>query len=64
MQHSGQEVKVNFFDMSGDVSYYDVRNEFYADTQCAILVFDVTNPASFADLERWISEMAQNVRKQ
>ena len=63
MQHQGQEVKVNFFDMSGDVGYYDVRNEFYADAQCAILVFDVTNPASFADLDHWISEMSQNVGK-
>jgi len=77
-----QEIKVNFWDLSGHDEYYDVRNEFYTDTQgvrsnhllrkeifymfdesseCplwiqAILVYDVSNRASFQSLERWLQE--------
>ena len=37
------EVKVNIFDMSGHPFFFEVRNEFYKDTQAAILVYDVTS---------------------
>jgi len=36
--------------------YFEVRNEFYKDTNGAILVFDVANRASFDNLEKWIDE--------
>ena len=36
-----REVKLNIFDMSGHPIFHEVRNEFYKDTQGAILVFDV-----------------------
>jgi GTPase SAR1 family protein len=29
----GFKVKVNFWDVAGDPVYYEVRNEFYKDTQ-------------------------------
>ena len=34
-----------------------VRNEFYKDTQGAMLVYDVTNRASFEALNGWLKEM-------
>jgi DnaJ family protein C protein 27 len=52
-----REVKVNIFDMSGHPVFYEVRNEFYKDTQGAILVFDVNNRASFDSLEIWLNEL-------
>ena len=27
-----ESVKINFWDVAGDPSYYEVRNEFYRDT--------------------------------
>ena len=44
---SGTPVKVNFWDLSGQPEFFEVRNEFYKDTQGAILVYDCTSRASF-----------------
>lgn len=56
-----REVKVNIFDMSGHVVFHEVRNEFYKDTQGAILVYDVNDRASFESLEGWINEMKHDL---
>mmetsp|Transcript_23511 Transcript_23511/g.76620 ORF Transcript_23511/g.76620 Transcript_23511/m.76620 type:complete len:137 (-) Transcript_23511:310-720(-) len=50
------QVKANFWDLAGGPEYFDVRNEFYRDAQGAILVFDVSNRASFEALEGWVQE--------
>lgn len=52
-----KDIKVNIFDMAGHPIFYEVRNEFYNDTQGAILVYDVSNPTSFEALEFWLNEM-------
>lgn len=36
---SSQEVKVNFWDLSGDPDFVEVRTEFAADTQVSIVLF-------------------------
>ncbi|CAI2733168.1 unnamed protein product [Schistosoma spindalis] len=43
--------------MSGNPSFYDIRNEFYKDTNGAILTFDVTNRKTFENLIRWVHEL-------
>ncbi|KNE63130.1 small GTP-binding protein domain [Allomyces macrogynus ATCC 38327] len=53
-----QPVKVNFWDMAGDRSYFHIRNEFYRDTHGVILTFDVTVKKSFSALETWAKELA------
>uniref|UniRef100_S4RLS1 DnaJ (Hsp40) homolog, subfamily C, member 27 n=1 Tax=Petromyzon marinus TaxID=7757 RepID=S4RLS1_PETMA len=52
-----REVKVNIFDMAGHPFFYEVRNEFYKDTQGALLVFDVGSRDSFDALDGWLAEM-------
>jgi DnaJ family protein C protein 27 len=52
----GRECRVNFWDMAGGGEYLDIRSEFYRDAQGAMLVYDVTNPRSFALLEQWVKE--------
>lgn len=52
----GDEVRVNFWDLSGLPEFLEVRNEFYKDTQGAILMFDVTSRKSFEAMESWIHE--------
>ncbi|RNA26480.1 dnaJ -like protein [Brachionus plicatilis] len=56
------ELKVNIFDMSGHALFDQIRNEFYKDTQGAILVFDVTDKKSFESLENWIGEIKQELK--
>uniref|UniRef100_A0A0G4F337 J domain-containing protein n=1 Tax=Chromera velia CCMP2878 TaxID=1169474 RepID=A0A0G4F337_9ALVE len=48
--------KVNFFDLSGHVSFSSIRKSFYEDAQGILLVFDVTNRQSFESLPLWIEE--------
>ncbi|KNC52020.1 RJL family GTPase [Thecamonas trahens ATCC 50062] len=57
--YDNYDLKVNFWDLSGHPEFFDVRNEFYRDTQGAMLVFDVSSRSSFADLEAWIREAEQ-----
>lgn len=42
--------------MAGGSDYTEVRNEFYKEAQGCILVYDVTNRASFESLESWLEE--------
>jgi DnaJ homolog subfamily C member 27 len=56
-----REIKLNIFDMSGHSAFREVRNEFYKDTQGVILVFDVTNKASFDSLDDWIDEIRHDI---
>lgn len=57
----GQDIKVNIFDMAGHPIFYEVRNEFYKDTQGAMLVYDVSDRASFESLESWLAEMKSEI---
>lgn len=61
LQLRDKELKVNIFDMAGHPYFYEVRNEFYKDTQAAILVYDVTNRASFESLDAWLQEMRNEI---
>merc|ERR1711988_1860462 len=40
--NSGVEAKVNFWDLAGAAEFFEVRNEFYKDSQGAMLVYDVS----------------------
>jgi DnaJ family protein C protein 27 len=61
VEHDGLQVKLHFFDLAGDQMYYEVRREFYRDTQAVLLVFDVANRASFTGLDMWVKELQQEV---
>lgn len=52
----GNEVRVNFWDLSGQPEFFDVRNEFYKETTGAMLTFDVSSRKSFEALDSWYSE--------
>ncbi|KXS21989.1 RJL family GTPase [Gonapodya prolifera JEL478] len=53
----GQELKVSFWDSAGDPAYFEIRSEFYKDTQGVLLVFDVSQRKSFESLDRWLQEL-------
>ncbi|XP_059154937.1 dnaJ homolog subfamily C member 27-like [Physella acuta] len=56
-----RDIKVNIFDMAGHPIFYEVRNEFYKDTQGAILVYDVSDKASFTSLDYWMEELTNEI---
>ncbi len=49
-------VRVNFWDLSGDADHFEIRNEFYRDSQGVFLVFNVGDRRSFNELSNWIAE--------
>ncbi len=51
-----ERVRVSFWDLSGDPEHFEVRNEFYRDSEGVILVFDVGGQKSFNELSNWVSE--------
>lgn len=61
VQVRDREIKVNIFDMAGHPFFYEVRNEFYKDTQGVILVYDVGQKESFDALDAWLAEMKQEL---
>jgi DnaJ homolog subfamily C member 27 len=48
--------QVNFWDLSGHPEFLEVRNEFYKDTQGAILAFDVGRKETMDSCEKWLQE--------
>ncbi|KAE8605544.1 hypothetical protein XENTR_v10015191 [Xenopus tropicalis] len=64
VQLKDREIKVNIFDMAGHPFFYEVRNEFYKDTQGVILVYDVGQKDSFESLDAWLAEMKQELGSQ
>uniref|UniRef100_A0A8C3SDK0 DnaJ heat shock protein family (Hsp40) member C27 n=1 Tax=Chelydra serpentina TaxID=8475 RepID=A0A8C3SDK0_CHESE len=61
VQIRDREIKVNIFDMAGHPFFYEVRNEFYKDTQGVALVYDVGQKESFDALDSWLAEMKQEL---
>lgn len=56
----GQQIAINFFDMSGNDDYKAIRTEFYEGACGVIMVFDVDNRDSFNSLIHWEDEMKKN----
>ena len=55
-----QPISINFFDLSGNEEYKEIRTEFYADSNGVIMVYDVDNRDSFSSLVHWEEEMRRN----
>lgn len=56
VKYGDYEVRVNLWDMAGPAEYLEVRNEFYKDAQGALLIYDITNRASFESITSWVEE--------
>ncbi|KAF0311769.1 DnaJ subfamily C member 27 [Amphibalanus amphitrite] len=54
----GVDARVHIFDTSGRRLFADVRSEFYAGMTAVLLVYDVTERASFAALNGWLRELS------
>ncbi|CAJ1006112.1 putative Ras of Complex, Roc, domain of DAPkinase/Ras family [Leishmania naiffi] len=51
------DVRVNFWDGSGDADYREIRNEFYEAAQGVLLMYDARNAQSFSALQSWWEEL-------
>ncbi len=60
---NGHEVKFQIWDLGGQPHFKEVRKTFYAGTAGALVVYDVTDRKSYADIFGWIEEMLKNINK-
>ncbi|XP_017844725.1 ras-related protein Rab-7a-like [Drosophila busckii] len=49
-------ITMQLWDTAGQERWHSLGNAFYRGTDCCVLVFDVTNPQSFENLQMWYAE--------
>ncbi len=50
-------VDFQIWDVAGQQSFEFARRNYYTHSQGFLLVFDVTNPTSFQNLDKWVAEI-------
>ena len=64
LQINGIDIRIDFFDLSGDAAYFDIRNEFYGEEIDGILlVYDASDRNSFDSIIHSLHEFKQGLEK-
>ncbi|XP_023240204.1 ras-related protein Rab-22A-like [Centruroides sculpturatus] len=53
----GVSYKIHVWDTAGEERYYSMIPLYYRNTNAVIVVYDITNPNSFASIKNWIKEV-------
>ncbi|KAF2366768.1 Small GTP-binding protein domain [Trinorchestia longiramus] len=56
----GQKVKLHIWDTAGQERFRTITSTYYRGTHGVIVVYDITNGESFANIKRWLHEIDQN----
>ncbi len=56
IQAAGQNIKLQIWDTAGQETFKSITRSYYRGSIGGILVYDVTNRESFANLARWLEE--------
>ena len=51
------QMKLEFWDTAGQERFRSVIQQYYNDSQGAVVVFDLTNPKSFSELKYWVQQL-------
>lgn len=54
-------IRINIWDAAGQTHFEKIRGMYYRDSKGAILVYDISNPVSFQNLDLWVKELEENV---
>ncbi|XP_069507807.1 ras-related protein Rab-35-like isoform X1 [Ambystoma mexicanum] len=57
---NGERVKLQIWDTAGQERFRTITSTYYRNTHGVIIVYDVTNPGSFVNVQRWLHEIGQN----
>ena len=60
LEYKGNSVKLVLWDIAGQEQFKTMRQNFYQESDAAIIVFDVTNLISFDRVENWLEEVKQH----
>ena len=53
-------VKVQIWDTAGQERYRSITNAYYKGAKGSLLVYDITNPKTFENLDKWLSDLKTN----
>jgi small GTP-binding protein len=53
--------KMNVWDAAGQAHYEKIRGIYYREAKGAMLCYDMNNPVSFQNLDKWVEELEENV---
>jgi len=56
----GMRVKLQIWDTAGQERFRTITSTYYRGTHGVIVVYDVTNGDSFANVRRWLEEIQNN----
>ena len=57
LQIDGQDIKVQIWDTAGQEIFRSITRSYYRDSNCAIIVYDITDRSSFEKLGDWIRDV-------
>lgn len=60
LEVNGEKVKLQIWDTAGQERFRTITSTYYRGTHGVIVVYDVTNGESFANVKRWLHEIEQN----
>lgn len=60
VQIDGKTIKAQIWDTAGQERYRAITSAYYRSAVGAMLVYDITNKASFDNIERWLTELRQH----
>ena len=55
-------VKLEIWDTAGQERYKSITSAYYKGSRGALLVYDITRPSTFEDVEKWMTELKEKVR--
>jgi len=55
----GKHVNLNIWDTAGEARFRAITSSYYRGTQAIILVYDISNRASFEEIEWWFAERSR-----
>ncbi|MHA2370848.1 MAG: Rab family GTPase [Candidatus Hodarchaeales archaeon] len=61
IEGSEEKIPCQFWDLSGQQAFADMRGAFLAKADGAIIVFDITRSDTFVNIEKWAKELAATI---
>ena len=52
-------VKLEIWDTAGQERYKSITSAYYKGSRGALLVYDITRPSTFEDVEKWMTELKE-----
>ncbi len=62
VEGSKETIPVQFWDISGQTAFENIRGAFLTKADSIIMVFDITRSSTFASLDRWAQEVANSLQ--